>query len=46
MAQNTEWFEALTTEEAKQERIIIGMWVGRVVALVAVLCVVAYATHS
>jgi hypothetical protein len=46
MAQNTEWFEALTTEEAKQERFIIGMWVGRIVALVAVLCMVAYATQS
>jgi hypothetical protein len=46
MAQNTEWFEAVTIEEAKEEQIIIGMWVGRVVVLAAVLCVVAYATYS
>jgi hypothetical protein len=31
MAENTEWFEALTVEEAKEERIIVGLWVGRVV---------------
>jgi hypothetical protein len=44
MAQNTEWFEALTLQEAKEERIIISMWLGRVVALLAVLAVVVYAT--
>jgi hypothetical protein len=42
---NTEWFEALTVEEAKEERIIVGVWVGRVVTLFALLCVVAYATN-
>ena len=45
MAQNTEWFEALTLQEAKEERIIISMWLGRVVALLAVLAVVVYATR-
>ena len=44
MAQNTGWFEALTLQEAKEERIIISMWLGRVVALLAVLAVVVYAT--
>ena len=44
MAQNTQWFEALTLQEAKEERIIISMWLGRVVALLAVLAVVVYAT--
>ena len=46
MAENTESFEALTIEEAKEEQIIVGMWVGRVVALAAVLCAVAYVTYS
>jgi hypothetical protein len=48
MADNTEWFEALTVEEAREEReerIIVGLWVGRVVTLFALLCVVAYATN-
>jgi hypothetical protein len=45
MADNTEWFEALTVEEAREERIIVGLWVGRVVTLLALLCVVAYATN-
>jgi hypothetical protein len=44
MADNTEWFEALTVEEAQEERIIVGLWVGRVVTLLAFLCVVVYAT--
>lgn len=45
MADNTEWFETLTVEEAKEERVIVGLWVGRVVTLFAFLCVVAYATN-
>jgi hypothetical protein len=44
MADNTEWFEALTVEEAKEERIILRIRFGRVMALVGLLCVVAYAT--
>jgi hypothetical protein len=32
MADNTEWFEALTVEEAKEERIILGLWFGRVLS--------------
>jgi hypothetical protein len=44
MADNTEWFEALTIEEAKEERIILRLWFGRVAALVFLLCGVAYAT--
>lgn len=45
MADNTEWFEGLTAEEAKEQRIIFGVWVGRVVTLLALLCVMAYATN-
>jgi hypothetical protein len=45
MADNTEWFEALTIEEAKEERIILRLWFGRVAALVGVLCVLVYVTH-
>jgi hypothetical protein len=45
MADNTEWFEALTVEEAREEQIIVALWVGRVVTLFALLCVVAYATN-
>jgi hypothetical protein len=44
MADNTEWFEALSIDEAKEERIIPRIWFGRVAALVGLLCVVAYAT--
>lgn len=44
MADNTEWFEALSIDEAKEERIILRIWFGRVAALVGLLCVVAYAT--
>jgi hypothetical protein len=45
MADNTEWFEALTVEEAKEERIILSIWLGRVTALVGLLCLVAYAAN-
>jgi hypothetical protein len=45
MADNTEWFEALSIEEAKEERIILRLWFGRVIALLSLLCVVAYATQ-
>ena len=45
MADNTEWFEALTIEEAKEERIILRIWFGRLTALVGLLCVVAYAAN-
>jgi hypothetical protein len=45
MADNTEWFEALTIEEAKEERIILRIWFGRITALVGLLCVVAYAAN-
>jgi hypothetical protein len=41
MADDTEWFEGLTVVEAKEERIIVGLWVCRVVILLALLCVVA-----
>jgi hypothetical protein len=44
MADNTEWFEALSIDEAKEERIILRIWFGRVAALVGLLCFVAYAT--
>ena len=45
MADNTEWFEALTIEEAKEERIILRIWFARVMALVGLLCVVTYAAN-
>lgn len=45
MADNTEWFEALSVEEAKEERIILRLWLGRVVALAGLVFVVAYATN-
>ena len=45
MADDTEWFEALTVEEAKEERIILGLWFGRVAVLVGLLGVVAYAAN-
>jgi hypothetical protein len=41
MADDTEWFEGLTVVETKEERIIVGLWVCRVVTLLALLCVVA-----
>jgi hypothetical protein len=37
MADNTEWFEALTIEEAKEERLILRLWFGRVAALAGFL---------
>lgn len=43
MSNNTEWFEALAIEEAKEERTIVRLWVGRALVLAALLCVVAYA---
>ncbi len=45
MADNTEWFEALSVEEAKEERIILRLWLGRVVALAGLVFVVAYVTN-
>jgi hypothetical protein len=45
MADHTEWFEALSIEEAKEERIILRLWFGRMIALLSLLCVVAYATQ-
>ena len=46
MAENTDWFEQLTTEEAKQDRIIFGVWAARLGILLTLLCVVAYATMA
>jgi len=45
MADNTEWFEALTIEEAKEERTVLRLWFGKIVALVGLLCVAAYAAN-
>lgn len=45
MADNTEWFEALSIEEAKEERIILRVWFGRIVTLLGVFCVVLYAMN-
>jgi hypothetical protein len=42
MADNTEWFEGLATDEAKKERIIIRSWVARTAALAALLFIVAW----
>jgi hypothetical protein len=44
MTDDSKWFEALTIEEAKEERIILRMWFGRLAALAGLLCVVVYAT--
>ena len=38
--------EALAVEEAKEERTIVRLWVGRVLVLAGLLCVVAYATNT
>lgn len=46
MAHDTEWFEALTVVEAKDERIIFGLSVCRVVILLVILCVVANAAWN
>ena len=46
MAEDTDWFEGLTPGAAKEERIIFGVWVARLVTLVTILCVVAYATNA
>jgi hypothetical protein len=46
MAHDTEWFEALTVVEAKEERIVLGLFVCRVVILLALLCVVANAAWN
>lgn len=46
MAENTDWFEQLTTAEAKQDRIIFGVWAARLGILLTLLCVVAYATMA
>jgi hypothetical protein len=45
MTDDTKWFEALTIDEAKEERIILRLWLGRIVALASLLCVVVYATN-
>ncbi len=46
MAENTNWFEQLTSEEAKEERIIFGVWAARLGLLITLLCIVAYATMA
>src|SRR5512134_1708402 len=46
MADNTEWFEGLATDEAKKERIIIRSWGARAAALAALLFIVAYAMNA
>ena len=46
MAENTDWFQQATTEEAKQDRIIFGVWAARLGILLTLLCVVAYATMA
>jgi hypothetical protein len=44
MKDENKWFEALAIDEAKEERIILRMWLGRLAALAGLLCVVVYAT--
>ncbi|HEU4351102.1 MAG TPA: hypothetical protein VFR66_04430 [Burkholderiales bacterium] len=46
MADNTEWFEGLATDEANKGRIIIRSWGARAAALVALLLIVAYAMNA
>ena len=46
MAENTDWFEQVRPEEAREERIIFGVWAARLGILITLLCIVAYATMS
>jgi hypothetical protein len=46
MADNTEWFQGLATDEAKKERIMIRSWGARAAALAALLFIVAYAMYA
>jgi hypothetical protein len=46
VAENTDWFEGLTAEGAREERIIFWVWVTRLGVLLTVLCTVAYATSA
>jgi hypothetical protein len=46
MADNTEWFEGLATDEAKKERIMIRSWGARAAALAALLFIVVYAMNA
>lgn len=46
MADDTEWFEGLATDEAKKERVIIRSWGARAAALAALIFIVAYAMNA
>ena len=46
MAENTDWFEHLTTEEAKEERVMFAVWAARLGVLLTLLCAVAYAAMA
>jgi hypothetical protein len=46
MADNTEWFQGLATDEAKKERIMIRSWAARAAVLAALLFIVAYALYA
>jgi hypothetical protein len=46
MSQETSWFYHLTTEEAKQERRHIWVWLGRIAVLLAALVAVAVSTNA
>jgi hypothetical protein len=46
MADNTEWFEGLATDEAKKGRIIIRSWGAMAATLAALLFIVAYAMNA
>lgn len=46
MAQETPWFYDLTTEDAKEDRAHVRVWVGRVLVLAALLITTVYATGA
>ena len=46
MADDTEWFEGLATDEAKKERVIIRSLGARAAALAALIFIVAYAMNA
>ena len=44
MAEDTEWFEALSIDRAKEQRVTVRVWFGTVALLVGLLCLVTYVT--
>ena len=46
MAEDTQWFYDLTTEDFREERAHVRVWVGRILALVVLLITTVYATGA